>query len=114
MTKITIPDGNMTTDEYSQWVEDKIVTEGDARLIENTLGLVGEAGEVAEKVKKMIRDGTKVAPMDIIKEIGDVVFYCTALANHVGYDLNTVVDINVVKLNDRKKRGVIQGAGDNR
>ena len=104
----------MNTTEYSQWVEGKIVTEGHERLIENTLGLVGEAGEVAEKVKKMIRDGNKVAPMDIIKEIGDVVFYCAALANHVGYDLSTVVDINVVKLNNRAVRGVIKGSGDNR
>ena len=105
---------DMTTKQYSKWVEDKIVTEGNDRLVENVLGLVGEAGEVAEKVKKMIRDGTKVVPMDIIKELGDVVFYCTALANHVGYDLNTVVEINVVKLNDRKKRNVISGSGDNR
>lgn len=105
---------DMTTKQYSRWVEGKILTEGSDRLVENTLGLVGEAGEVAEKVKKMIRDGAKVAPMDIIKELGDVVFYCAALANHVGYDLNTVVEINVVKLNDRKRRGVISGSGDDR
>lgn len=105
---------DMTTKQYSRWVEGKIVTEGADRLVENTLGLVGEAGEVAEKVKKMIRDGTKVVPMDIIKEIGDVVFYCTALANHVGYGLDTVVDINVVKLNGRSQRGTIRGSGDNR
>lgn len=105
---------DITTKQYSRWVEGKIVTEGNDRLVENVLGLVGEAGEVAEKVKKKIRDGTKVAPMDIIKEIGDVVFYCTALANHVGYDLTTVIEINVVKLNDRKARGVIRGSGDNR
>ena len=105
---------DMTTKQYSKWVENKIVTEGDERLVENVLGLVGEAGEVAEKVKKMIRDGTKVVPMDIIKEIGDVVFYCTALANHVGYGLDTVVDINVVKLNGRAKRGTIKGSGDER
>jgi NTP pyrophosphatase (non-canonical NTP hydrolase) len=104
----------LNIEEYSNWVEGKIITEGQERLVENTLGLVGEAGEVAEKVKKMIRDGRKVAPMDIIKELGDVVFYCTALANHVGYDLRTVVDINVVKLDDRQKRGVIKGNGDNR
>ena len=104
----------MTAKQYSRWVEGKIVTEGTDRLVENTLGLVGEAGEVAEKVKKMIRDGTKVVPMDIIKEIGDVVFYCTALANHVGYGLDTVIDINVVKLNGRSQRGTIRGSGDNR
>ena len=105
---------DMTTKQYSKWVEGKIITEGDERLVENVLGLVGEAGEVAEKVKKMIRDGTKVVPMDIIKEIGDVVFYCTALDNHVGYDLTTVLEINLVKLNGRVERGTIQGSGDNR
>jgi len=105
---------DMTTKQYSKWVENKIVTEGKERLVENVLGLVGEAGEVAEKVKKMIRDGTKVVPMDIIKELGDVVFYCTALANHVGYDLTTVLEINLVKLNGRVERGTIQGSGDNR
>ena len=105
---------DMTTKQYSKWVEDKIITEGDERLVENVLGLVGEAGEVAEKVKKMIRDGTKVVPMDIIKELGDVVFYCTALANHVGYDLTTVLEINLVKLNGRVERGTIKGSGDNR
>lgn len=114
MTKITLPKTNMTTDDYSRWVEGKIVTEGQERLVENTLGLVGEAGEVAEKVKKVIRDGSKVSPMDIIKEIGDVVFYCTALANHIGYDLTTVIEVNVDKLNDRQKRGVIKGSGDDR
>jgi len=105
---------DMTTKQYSKWVEGKIVTEGKERLVENVLGLVGEAGEVAEKVKKMIRDGTKVVPMDLIKELGDVVFYCTALANHVGYDLTTVLEINLVKLNGRVKRGTIKGSGDNR
>ena len=105
---------DMTTKQYSKWVEGKIITEGDERLVENVLGLVGEAGEVAEKVKKMIRDGTKVVPMDLIKELGDVVFYCTALANHVGYDLNTILEINLVKLNGRVKRGTIKGSGDNR
>jgi len=105
---------DMTTKQYSKWVENKIVTEGKERLVENVLGLVGEAGEVAEKVKKMIRDGTKVVPMDIIKELGDVVFYCTALANHVGYDLTTVLEINLVKLNGRVERGTIKGSGDER
>jgi len=105
---------DMTTKQYSKWVEGKIVTEGKERLVENVLGLVGEAGEVAEKVKKMIRDGTKVVPMDIVKELGDVVFYCTALANHVGYDLTTVLEINLVKLNGRVERGTIQGSGDDR
>lgn len=102
------------TDVYSKWVEGKIVTEGQARLIENVLGLVGEAGEVAEKIKKQIRDNSKVSQDDIIKELGDVLFYTTALANYYNKNLGYVIEVNVKKLDDREDRGVIKGKGDNR
>jgi NTP pyrophosphatase (non-canonical NTP hydrolase) len=104
----------LNTVEYSEWVENKIMTEGETRLIENTLGLVGEAGEVAEKVKKLLRDKTRFSPEDIIKELGDVVFYATALANYFGGDLAAVIEKNVMKLDDREARGVLGGNGDNR
>lgn len=104
----------MTPNEYSIWVEGKIVTKGSDRLVENTLGLVGEAGEVAEKMKKLIRDKDRFTPEDIIKELGDVVFYATALANYYGAGLQHAIDLNVKKLDDRQERGVIQGNGDNR
>tara|TARA_R110002153_G_scaffold128995_1_gene277577 strand:+ start:1260 stop:1619 length:360 start_codon:yes stop_codon:yes gene_type:complete len=100
--------------DYSYWVEGKIVTEGETRLIENTLGLVGEAGEVAEKIKKMLRDSNKVSPDEIVKELGDVVFYATALANYFDSSLTEVLQANMDKLNSRAKRGVIKGSGDNR
>ena len=102
------------TDVYSKWVEGKIVTEGQARLIENVLGLVGEAGEVAEKIKKQIRDNSKVSQDDIIKELGDVLFYTTALANYYNKNLGYVIEVNVKKLDDREDRGVIKGKGDDR
>ena len=105
---------NVTPMEYSYWVEDKIVTQGDTRLIENTLGLVGEAGEVAEKVKKYLRDNTKVSQKEIVKELGDILFYTTALANYFYSNLPEVMETNMDKLNDRVKRGVIKGSGDNR
>jgi NTP pyrophosphatase (non-canonical NTP hydrolase) len=105
---------NNPTDMYSKWVEGKIVTEGQARLIENVLGLVGEAGEVAEKIKKQIRDNTKVSQDDIIKELGDVLFYTTALANYYNKNLGYVIEVNIKKLDDREDRGVIKGKGDNR
>ena len=104
----------MDTKEYSLWVEGKIITEGDTRLIENTLGLVGEAGEVAEKIKKMLRDGTELSSYDLMKELGDVVFYATSLANKVGGSLTEILRINVAKLDDRAERDVIKGSGDNR
>jgi len=105
---------DVNTQGYSYWVEGKIVTEGETRLVENTLGLVGEAGEVAEKIKKLLRDNTKVSSDDIIKELGDVVFYVTALANYFNSDLTEVLQNNMDKLNSRARRGVIKGSGDNR
>lgn len=104
----------MNTLQYSLWVEDKIMTTGQDRMIENVLGLVGEAGEIAEKVKKQIRDGSLVSGEEIIKELGDVVFYITALANHFDSDLDEVLQKNVDKLNSREERGTLGGSGDNR
>ena len=103
-----------TAKDYSAWVEDKILTTGDARLVENVLGLVGEAGEVAEKIKKMIRDDTDILGKEIAKELGDVVFYATALANFFGESLQSVLDMNVDKLDSREERGTLRGSGDNR
>lgn len=101
-------------DLYSAWVEKKILTSGSDRLIENTLGLVGEAGEVAEKIKKLIRDSSRFQNEEIMKELGDVVFYATALANIYGRGLQEVLQLNIEKLDDRQKRGKLKGSGDNR
>jgi NTP pyrophosphatase (non-canonical NTP hydrolase) len=100
--------------DYSLWVEKKIITKDQERLIENILGLVGEAGEVAEKIKKLIRDKSKVTNEDILKELGDVLFYTTALANIYGRGLQDVMKLNISKLNDRQRRGKLTGSGDNR
>ena len=101
-------------DLYSAWVEKKILTSGSDRLVENTLGLVGEAGEVAEKIKKLIRDSNRFQNEEIMKELGDVVFYATALANIYGRGLQEVLQLNIEKLDDRQKRGTLKGSGDNR
>ena len=101
-------------DLYSAWVEKKIMTEGQARLVENTLGLVGEAGEVAEQIKKLIRDSSRFQNEEIMKELGDVVFYATALANIYGKGLQEVLELNIAKLDDRQRRGKLKGSGDNR
>lgn len=103
-----------TTQSYSDWVEGKIITSGQERLIENVLGLVGEAGEVAEKIKKQIRDSSRFSQDDIIKELGDVLFYTTALANYYNKNLGYVIELNIKKLDDRQDRGVIKGNGDDR
>ncbi len=99
---------------YSQFVEDKVFTKGRDRLVENTLGLVGEAGEVSEKVKKLFRDKNSFSDEDVLKELGDVLFYATALANIFGGNLKTIMEMNMKKLDDREQRGVLGGSGDNR
>lgn len=77
------------------------------------LGLAGEAGEVANKIKKHIRDGVLNFD-DIADEVGDVLWYCAMLAHELGYDLGTIAENNVVKLSSRAKRHVLQGEGDTR
>lgn len=77
------------------------------------LGLMGEAGEVAEKIKKKIRDG-KFDERETAKELGDVLWYAARLAAALNCDFSEVAKINIDKLFSRKERGVLQGSGDNR
>ena len=82
------------------------------------LGLAGEAGEVADKLKKVIRDNDGVLTDQVrdavAKELGDTMWYLAVLANEMDYDLDTIAQINIDKLNSRKERGVLSGSGDNR
>lgn len=82
------------------------------------LGLTGEAGEVADKVKKFIRDaGGKLSAdrkEEMIKELGDVLWYLAALASELGVTLDEVARKNIKKVIDRQARGVLTGDGDNR
>jgi NTP pyrophosphatase (non-canonical NTP hydrolase) len=99
--------------DYAEFVESMILTEGPDRLVENTLGLVGEAGEVAEKIKKKVRDGN-IDLQGLQKELGDVIFYWYALHGALGLDPETTKSMNKEKLTSRKERGTLQGSGDNR
>ena len=83
-------------------------------IVYPTLGMIGEAGEVSEKVKKWLRGDRDLDKTELIKEIGDVMWYAAALADDLGYDLTSVLIANVEKLTSRKERGVVQGNGDNR
>ena len=82
------------------------------------LGLLGEAGEVADKLKKVIRDGdgllTDPVRDAVAKELGDVLWYLAVLSYELDHDLNTIAQNNLDKLASRKARGVISGSGDNR
>lgn len=88
-------------------------TQSQESIVYTALGLVGESGEVAEKVKKWIRDG-KWNREDVIKEVGDVLWYIAALSAELGYTLEHVALMNLDKLRDRKENGKIGGEGDHR
>jgi NTP pyrophosphatase (non-canonical NTP hydrolase) len=89
-----------------------------ANFVYPTLGLSGEAGEVAEKIKKVLRDkGGKIDDETravVEKELGDVLWYVAQLATELGLDLGAVAEKNLAKLASRKERGVLSGSGDNR
>ena len=87
-------------------------------IIYPTLGLTGEAGEVANKVKKIIRDdGNKINEslvQEISAEIGDCLWYISVLADDIGCKLSDIANTNLIKLENRKKKGTIKGSGDKR
>ena len=82
------------------------------------LGLCGEAGEVAEKVKKTIRDDGGVLSDErreaLSRELGDVLWYLAQLATEAGLELDSIAADNLDKLLSRQDRGVLRGSGDNR
>lgn len=90
------------------------------RAVYPALGLCGEAGEVAEKIKKIIRSGRRVHDVtpqertEIIKEIGDVLWYVANLSADLGVTLEEVAERNIAKLSDRRDRSMLEGNGDNR
>jgi NTP pyrophosphatase (non-canonical NTP hydrolase) len=82
------------------------------------LGLAGEAGEVADHAKKVIRDDAgEVTPQRrkaMAKELGDVLWYVAQLASELGLELEQVAQDNLDKLLSRQRRGVLSGSGDDR
>ncbi len=87
-------------------------------IIYPTLGFVGEAGELADKVKKIFRDDSgKILPEvreAIINEIGDVLWYMAALCSELSVKMSKVAEINLKKLDSRMKRDKLHGSGDER
>jgi len=87
-------------------------------FIYTTLGLVGESGEIAEKIKKVIRDGdgsiTDEKREELNKELGDVLWYLSQMATELKLSLDDIAEKNIKKLYSRKERGKLHGDGDNR
>lgn len=110
----------MTLDEYQKQALTTVISSDDdfKDLLHWVLGINGEAGEVAEKLKKIIRDKDgKVSAADkteLAKEVGDVLWYLAVFAHHLGVPFDQIAQQNLDKLKSRKQRGVLGGAGDNR
>ena len=87
-------------------------------IIYPTLGLTGEAGEVANKVKKIIRDdgykNNESLVQEISAEIGDCLWYISVLADDIGCKLSDIANANLEKLFKRKEKGTLHGSGDDR
>ena len=90
----------------------------DAGFIEKVLGLVGEAGETADKIKKLIRDKDGVISEEdkelVTKELGDTLWYIASISRYLGVSLSDVAQGNIDKLEDRFQRNQIHGEGDKR
>jgi NTP pyrophosphatase (non-canonical NTP hydrolase) len=106
--------------DYQKKAREFFVVDGDemTHLHYLALGLCEEAGEVAGKVKRIIRDDggelTEERLMQIILELGDTLWYLATLADVLEVPLDTVAWNNIRKLTDRRNRGAINGSGDNR
>ena len=106
---------NITATEYQKKAKETAIFPADKSLEYLSLGLVGEAGEVANKVKKLIRDKKVLLDTTVISsEIGDVLWYCAMLADYLDVNLGKIMDDNLDKLKSRKQRGTLGGTGDNR
>lgn len=113
----------MTFDDYQK----KAITtdvyggKGDTQsvaFLNKILGLVGETGEVAERVKKVQRNDDGILDeanrQALLKELGDALWYLSAIAHYLDEPLEDIAKANIDKLFDRKARGVIKSQGDTR
>lgn len=113
----------MNFDEYQEKAKKYDFFEPDGNLksvgfTEKVLGLTGEAGEAADKVKKILRDKDGVLSKEdkdaLAKELGDVLWYVAGLARYIGVPLSEVAEANIDKLESRYQRNKLHGEGDER
>jgi NTP pyrophosphatase (non-canonical NTP hydrolase) len=122
-------DAGTDFDAYQHWTRSTAIypmseTGAEIAIFYTALGLANEAGEVAGKLKKWIRDGVHVGETEadgaarfaqnVADEAGDVLWYLSRLLDEIGVSLGDVAAANQRKLMDRKNRGVIGGSGDKR
>lgn len=103
--------------DYHVWAIESMIIRN-RKEVYLPLGLCGEAGEVSDKIKKVYRDKdgdfSEKDKEEIVKELGDVLWYVAALSDLFGYTLNDVARKNIEKIEKRKKNGTMSGSGDNR
>lgn len=110
----------MTFDEYQKAALTTAIHHPDPQMDKTiwALGIAGEAGEVAEKWKKIVayKEGvvSEADLQEIQKELGDVLWYIALLSHSLGLSLDKIVELNIEKLASRKARGTQKGSGDNR
>ena len=108
----------MEINDYQKEAVKTAIYGSGSTIIYPALGLANEAGEVLGKIKKVLRDANgefnEANNKGIADEIGDTLWYLAALSRDIGYDLETIANINIKKLKDRQERGVIHGSGDTR
>ncbi len=104
----------MKFNEYQKKSQETWIINGEYDFIRTILGLCGETGEIADKLKKHYRGDKKVTREEIEKELGDVLYYVARIADYYHLNLEDVAINNIKKLQDRKERGKLKGNGDNR
>lgn len=110
----------MNFNQYQEEVKRTAITKltGIAEVSYSVLGICGESGEVAEKIKKIIRDKDSIISEEdrvlLLKEAGDILWYISKFLSDIGWTLEEAILTNVEKIRDRETRGVLQGNGDNR
>jgi NTP pyrophosphatase (non-canonical NTP hydrolase) len=110
---------NKKFDEYQKFAKSTALYPKIGKgFIYPALGLAGETGEVLEKIKKLFRDKKGVVGKEdkeeLAKELGDILWYVSAISSELGLKLDYVAQKNVEKLTSRKTRDKIHGSGDNR